>query len=144
MIFRFSGLWLIKILKGSDIGPEIKPEAELGAETFVLFQNFSQALAAKAQGVSYVRVFGGPSLMRSDIELRLILPQGSCDFWALGQSMFFCLVDRLWKQGKLSHLSDSVRCEKFSPFWRPSIYDDPRLGFQEFTCFSRVILPVLA
>ena len=51
--FRFSGLWLIKILKGSDIGPEIKPEAELGAETFVLLQNFCQALAAKAQGVSF-------------------------------------------------------------------------------------------
>ena len=64
MIFRFSGLWQIKILKGSDIGPEIKSEAELGAGTLVLFQNFSQALAAKAQGVSDVRVFGGPSLFR--------------------------------------------------------------------------------
>ena len=52
LIFRFSRLWLIKILKGSDIGPEIKSEAELGAGTLVLFQNFSQALAAKAQGVS--------------------------------------------------------------------------------------------
>ena len=35
MIFRFSGLWQIKILKGSDIGPVIKSEAELGAGTLV-------------------------------------------------------------------------------------------------------------
>ena len=70
----------IKILKGSDIGPEIKPEAELGAGTLLLFQNFSQALAAEAQGVSYVRVFGGPSLFRSNVELRLLLPQGLRDF----------------------------------------------------------------
>ena len=60
MIFSFSGLWLIKILKGSDIGPDIIPEAELGAESFVLLQNFSQALAAKAQVVSFK--IGAPDL----------------------------------------------------------------------------------
>ena len=60
MIFRFSGFWLIKILKGSDIEPESKPEAELEAETFVLFQTFSQAPAAKAQGVSFK--IGAPDL----------------------------------------------------------------------------------
>ena len=59
---------------------------------FVLFQNFSQALAAKAQGVSYVRVFGGPSLLRSDIELRPLLPQGSSDFGAFGQHLIHISV----------------------------------------------------
>ena len=111
MTFRFSGLWLIKILKVSDIGPEIKPEAELGSETFVPFQNFSQARAAKAQAVSYIRVFGGLSLIG-----RLLGLQNG---------------------GNFSHLTESERCESFLRFYKLSIKQKNILWALELRSWSR-------